>query len=125
MVGYETVGANPCVRPWKLQTNMNTHGNQGQTRGSAPTGYKYHRRSLRLKHYDYSRAGYYFITIVAQNREHLFGEIVNDVMILGEGGRMVKAWYMKLEKKFPNIKNHEMVIMAIFPNLEIEIQPST
>ena len=37
--------------------------------------YTYNRKSLRLKHYDYSYVGHYFITIVAQNREHLFGEI--------------------------------------------------
>ena len=132
MEGYETVGANPCVRPLdgkeiqillskgqtggsKGQTHGSskgqTHGSKGQTHGSAPTGYKYNRRSLRLKHYDYSREGYYFITIVAQNREHLFGEIVEGEMVLNEAGVMVEKWYMKLEDKFQNIQNHKMVIM--------------
>ena len=41
-----------------------------------------HRKSLRLKHYDYSRAGLYFITICTQNRKCLLGEIVNRKMIL-------------------------------------------
>jgi hypothetical protein len=35
----------------------------------------HHRRSIRLKGYDYSQAGLYFVTICTQNRECLFGEI--------------------------------------------------
>jgi len=37
----------------------------------------HHRRSLRLKNYDYSQPGANFITIVTQNRECLFGDISN------------------------------------------------
>ncbi|MEI6208044.1 MAG: transposase [Desulfuromonadales bacterium] len=36
----------------------------------------HHRRSIRLKGYDYSQVGAYFVTICAYNRECLFGEIV-------------------------------------------------
>ena len=36
----------------------------------------HHRRSIRLRGYDYSQAGCYFITMCTQNRLHLFGEIV-------------------------------------------------
>ena len=36
------------------------------------------RQSIRLKNYDYSQSGHYFITICAQNRENMFGEIVNN-----------------------------------------------
>ncbi len=35
------------------------------------------RKSIRLKGYDYSRAGFYFITICTQNHDNLFGKIVN------------------------------------------------
>jgi len=41
----------------------------------------HHRRSIRLKGYDYSQAGLYFITICCQNREHLFGNIENNSII--------------------------------------------
>jgi hypothetical protein len=73
--------------------------------------YKYNRRSIRLKNYDYSKVGYYFITICTQDRLHLFGEIVNDEMVLGDAGRMIENWYNELENKFKHIKNHEMIIM--------------
>ncbi|MCH7781979.1 hypothetical protein IID62_02820 [candidate division KSB1 bacterium] len=33
----------------------------------------HHRRSIRLKGYDYSQPGMYFITVCTHNREHLFG----------------------------------------------------
>jgi len=120
---HETVGAHPCVCPQNVYENtiLNIQS-KGQTHGSAPTLHKYNRKSLRLPHYDYSRAGYYFITIVAQNREHLFGEIVDGNMVLNMAGLMVEEWYIKLEEKFPNVKNHEMVIMPNHIHFIIEIQ---
>ena len=73
--------------------------------------HKHHRRSIRLQYYDYSKAGYYFITICTQDRLHLFGEIVDGEMILGDAGRMVnKLWY-EIINDFPNVHLHEFVIM--------------
>ena len=46
-------------------------------------------RSIRLKGYDYSQAGLYFITICVQNRKCLFGDIIAGKMILNDAGRMV------------------------------------
>ncbi len=43
-----------------------------------------HRRSLRLKGYDYSQPGAYFVTICTQSRECLFGEIANEEVMLNE-----------------------------------------
>jgi putative transposase len=40
-----------------------------------PTGH--HRRTIRLKGFDYSQEGAYFVTIVTHNRECLFGNIEN------------------------------------------------
>ncbi len=69
------------------------------------------RKSIRLKGYDYSQAGLYFVTIVTQNRKNLFGEIKNDRMILTDAGQMVEKWYYELENKFRNMKCREMVVM--------------
>ena len=73
--------------------------------------YKYNRRSLRLKHYDYSRAGYYFVTICTQGREHFFGEIVEGKMILNVAGEMINQLWYEIEDDFPNVYLHEFVIM--------------
>ncbi|MDF2546674.1 MAG: hypothetical protein K0R93_1572 [Anaerosolibacter sp.] len=37
------------------------------------------RKHQRLKDYDYSQVGYYFVTICTQNRVHLFGQIVGAI----------------------------------------------
>ena len=44
----------------------------------------HHRRSIRLKRYDYSQNGAYFVTICVQNREFLFGKIENGKNSIGE-----------------------------------------
>ena len=72
---------------------------------------KHHRRSIRLKGYDYTQAGLYFVTICLQDRKNLFGKIENGEMILNDAGKMVEKWYRELENKFGDIKCHEMVIM--------------
>ena len=52
-----------------------------------------HRKWMRLKNYDYNRAGAYFITICAQNRECLFGEINDGLLQLNKYGEIVeKMW---------------------------------
>lgn len=71
----------------------------------------HHRRSIRLKDYDYSLKGLYFITICCQNRVCRFGDIVETKMVLNDAGIMIDKWYNELENKFHDIKCHEMVIM--------------
>lgn len=71
----------------------------------------HNRKSIRLRGYDYSKQGFYFITICTQNRAHLFGTINNGNMILHKSGQMVKTWYYELQNKFPDIICHEMIIM--------------
>lgn len=72
---------------------------------------KHHRRSIRLKGYDYSQPGLYFITICVQDRDCLFGYIENKIMKLNDAGKMVEKWYYELENKFPEIKCHQMIVM--------------
>ncbi|WP_432821999.1 hypothetical protein [Trichloromonas sp.] len=73
----------------------------------------HHRRSIRLREYDYSSPGVYFVTSCIQGRECLLGDVVNGVMQLNEAGRMIEKWWLKLPEKFP-----EMAIdaYAIMPN---------
>jgi REP element-mobilizing transposase RayT len=71
----------------------------------------HHRRSIRLKGYDYSQAGMYFVTICTQNRECLFGKITNGEMVLNDAGRMVQKWCAGLPHKFSNIELNTYVIM--------------
>jgi len=72
---------------------------------------KHHRRSIRLKNYNYASEGAYYVTIVTQGREHLFGEIVNEEMVLNEAGEMIVKWWNELPNKFPNMILGEFVVM--------------
>ncbi len=71
----------------------------------------HHRRSIRLKEYDYSQAGLYFITICTHNRERFFGDIDNSKMILNHAGIMVENEWLKLKNRYPNIDLHEYIVM--------------
>jgi putative transposase len=69
------------------------------------------RRSIRLKGYDYTQAGLYFITICIQHQECLLGDIQNNIMQLNDAGKMIEKWYYELMNKFSDIKCDEMIIM--------------
>jgi REP element-mobilizing transposase RayT len=71
----------------------------------------HHRRSIRLKGYDYSQSGYYFITVCTQGRRCLFGEIEKGRMILNDAGKMIGHWWNELKNKNANIEIDEYVIM--------------
>jgi REP element-mobilizing transposase RayT len=71
----------------------------------------HHRRSIRLKEYDYSNAGAYFVTMCVKNRECLFGSIHNREMIMNDAGQMVYKWWNELAHKFNNIELDGFVIM--------------
>jgi len=69
------------------------------------------RRSIRLKNYDYSQKGSYFITIVTQNRKHLFGKIEDGKMILSSVGRIVEEEWLNTIQIRPNVTLGEFIIM--------------
>jgi putative transposase len=73
--------------------------------------FKHRRRSIRLKGYDYSQAGAYFVTICAEHRECLFGEIADAQMQLNEYGQIVADCWNNLPQRFPNIDLDEFVMM--------------
>jgi putative transposase len=72
---------------------------------------KQHRRSIRLKGYDYANSGAYFVTIVTQGRECLFGEIVNAETRLNDAGSVIEHWWFELNNKFRTVETDEFVIM--------------
>ncbi|MEN9304209.1 MAG: hypothetical protein RL264_2638 [Bacteroidota bacterium] len=71
----------------------------------------HHRRSIRLKGYDYAQEGLYFITICVQNREHIFGEVVDGEMILNEFGQIAHNEWKNTANVRDNCIIHEFIIM--------------
>ncbi|HSK89078.1 MAG TPA: hypothetical protein VK880_12010, partial [Anaerolineales bacterium] len=72
---------------------------------------KHHRRSIRLKGYDYTAEGAYFVTILTQGREYLFGEIVDCEMYLSNYGEIVRKWWFDIPIHFLNVETGAFVIM--------------
>lgn len=72
---------------------------------------KHHRRSIRLKGYDYTSPGAYFITVVTYQRECLFGEIVNGEMVLNDYGRVADEFWRAIPEHFHNVELGAFVIM--------------
>src|SRR5215813_6783327 len=72
---------------------------------------RHHRQSIRLKGYDYSLAGAYFVTISTQDRRCVFGDVVSSIMRLNEAGRMVSTEWDTLPAQFPGIDLDAFVVM--------------
>ena len=71
----------------------------------------HHRRSIRLKGYDYSQAGAYFITICINHRQPLLGAIADGIMHLTPAGTMVQTIWEELPFHYPNIELDAFVLM--------------
>ncbi len=72
---------------------------------------RHHRRSIRLKGYDYAQAGAYFVTICTQDRECLFGDIVEGTMWLNDAGQMVEDEWSRTSAVRPNVQLDAFVVM--------------
>ncbi len=72
---------------------------------------KYQRRSIRLKGYDYTQRGAYFITICTKEHKCYFGEIVDGEMVLNNVGIIVRNKWIQTESIRQNIMLDEFVIM--------------
>jgi putative transposase len=70
-----------------------------------------HRHSIRLKGYDYSKEGLYFLTICLQDRKCLFGQVIDGKMNLNNAGKFSDDCWLEIPKHFPNAVLHEHVIM--------------
>jgi putative transposase len=73
----------------------------------------HHRRSIRLKGYDYSQAGAYFITICCEDRICRFGEIENGEMKLNEMGLIAFNEWLKTSEIRQNV---ELDVFVVMPN---------
>ncbi len=71
----------------------------------------HHRKSIRLKGYDYSKPGLYFVTVCTFKKEHLFGEIKINKMELNDGGEKAKKCWVDISQHYPNIILDEFVVM--------------
>lgn len=91
-----------------------------------------HRKSIRLKEYDYSHGGYYFVTICTKEGVNLFGKIHKGKMILNEFGKIVFETWIDLPNHNSNIgldyfcimPNHVHFILIINEMIRAGLEPA-
>jgi putative transposase len=69
------------------------------------------RKSIRLKGWDYSSQGIYFITICTLSRIEFFGQIKDHNIVLSEIGEIASQFWMDIPNHFPNVRIDDFVIM--------------
>ena len=72
---------------------------------------KYKIESTRLKDWDYSSDGVYYVTICTKNRECVLSKIIDARIQLSSIGEIVKKYWMEIPKYFENILLDEFIIM--------------
>ena len=72
---------------------------------------KHHRRSIRLRGYDYRDPGAYFVTICTDDRRCLFGEIIDNEMHLSDTGQAVQWIWNAIPERYSNVELDQYVIM--------------
>jgi putative transposase len=72
---------------------------------------KHHRESIRLKGYDYSQPGAYYVTLCAEGRACIFGEVVEGVITLDRPGEIVLADWFRLPDVYPHVRLDAFQIM--------------
>jgi REP element-mobilizing transposase RayT len=74
-------------------------------------GLVHKRRSIRLKAFDYSEAGAYFVTVSTHQRQCLLGEVIDGrVQLTAWGGIVAKCWHA-IQEHFPEVEPDAFVVM--------------
>lgn len=69
------------------------------------------RKTIRLKDYDYTKPGYYFVTINTDKNIQNVSKIINGKIELNESGKIIDMVWNDLPKHYPNCKLDEYIIM--------------
>ena len=72
---------------------------------------KHQRRSIRLRGYDYTQAGAYFVTLCIRDGECILGNIVDGLVLLNDYGHIVDECWQWLCRQYPYVKLDEWVVM--------------
>ena len=72
---------------------------------------KLHRHSIRMKGYDYSSVGAYFVTVVTYQRLCVFGDVVDGEIILNQFGQIVTQTWEWLSAQYPYVELGSYVVM--------------
>ncbi|HNZ86601.1 MAG TPA: hypothetical protein PLD95_03220 [bacterium] len=83
---------------------------------------KYRTSSIRLKNWDYSSPGFYFITICTKNMQNMFGKIINEKIILNKYGYIVKHYLKQIHAHFRFVCVDSFIVMPNHIHLILQIK---
>jgi len=69
------------------------------------------RKSIRLKEYDYSSPGKYFVTICTHDHKCIFGEVMDDTIRLSSAGNIVKKYWTEIPRHYTDVVLDTFIIM--------------
>jgi REP element-mobilizing transposase RayT len=69
------------------------------------------RHSIRLKEYDYSQAGAYFVTLCTKNRKFILGDTIDGIMQLNNSGLIIAETWQWLSEQYPYVELDTCVVM--------------
>ena len=72
---------------------------------------RHRRRSIRLKGYDYTQAGAYFITICTQDRECVLGTVSDGIVRVNDAGRMAQLVWNEMPAHYPGVELDTFIVM--------------
>ncbi|NCC31825.1 MAG: hypothetical protein EOM24_07335 [Chloroflexia bacterium] len=72
---------------------------------------RHHRRSIRLKGYDYTASGAYYLTIIVQHRERILSRITAGQVVLLPAGTLAEMTWLRLPRYFPRVSLDTFVFM--------------
>ncbi|MDJ0798285.1 MAG: transposase [Calothrix sp. MO_167.B12] len=73
--------------------------------------YIHNRQSIRLREYDYSQPGAYFITICTQHKECNLGELINGEIQFTVRGMIASVFWLEISHHFPNVELDQFILM--------------
>lgn len=85
----------------------------------------HNRKSLRLKGYDYTSIGRYFVTVVTRDRLHLFGKVIDGEMVLNEFGKIAEREWINTLRIRSNISLGAFMIMPDHIHFVVNIEGAT
>jgi len=72
---------------------------------------KFRVATIRLKNWDYSGPGFYFVTICTKDKQHFFGNIDNEKIVYSNIGKIAKKFWLEIPEHFMNVELDEFIIM--------------
>ncbi len=71
----------------------------------------HHRRSIRLRGYDYTQSGAYYITVVTRGRVCFLGEVADGAMVLNDAGHMIQAVWDQIPSHYQGVQTDAFMVM--------------